>query len=120
MMIGLPFVYLLIFIFSLTNTKTSFIDIDNCVSKEFFAYYPHHTTCTLYAADTEEQPRFTLSQGVRKVANFTIPMPALTGVREGEKVELTIKMYFGEVELRVEAVIKGKTYGTTCTFDADT
>ncbi|RUS22480.1 hypothetical protein BC937DRAFT_88808 [Endogone sp. FLAS-F59071] len=96
------------------------LDIDNCVSKEFFAYYPHHTTCTLYAADTEEQPRFTLSQGVRKVANFTIPMPALTGVREGEKVELTIKMYFGEVELRVEAVIKGKTYGTTCTFDADT
>src|SRR5438445_194058 len=79
---------------------SSTADIDNCVSKEFFAYYPHHTTCTLYAADTEEQPRFTLSPGVRKVANFTIPMPALTGVREGEKVELTIKMYFGEVELR--------------------
>ncbi|CAM0137413.1 hypothetical protein VKS41_003227 [Umbelopsis sp. WA50703] len=94
------------------------LDIDNCVSKDFFAYYPHHTTCTLYAADTEEQPRYTLSPGVRKVANFTIPMPALTGVREGEKVDLSIKMYFGEVELRVEAVIKGKTYGTTCTFDA--
>lgn len=29
-------------------------------------------------------------------------MPALTGVAEGEKVDLTIKMYFGEVELRVE------------------
>jgi hypothetical protein len=29
-------------------------------------------------------------------------MPALTGVTEGEKVDLTIKMYFGEVELKVE------------------
>ncbi|KAG1146232.1 hypothetical protein G6F37_011918 [Rhizopus arrhizus] len=95
------------------------LDIDNCVSKDFFAYYPHHTTCTLYAADAEEQPRYTTSPSVHKVANFTIPMPALTGVIEGEKVDLTIKMYFGEVELRVEAVIRGKTYGTTCTFDSD-
>ncbi|KAI9308454.1 hypothetical protein BJ944DRAFT_174820 [Cunninghamella echinulata] len=95
------------------------LDIDNCVSKDFFAYYPHHTTCTLYAADTDEKPRYTTSPGVRKIANFTIPMPALTGVMEGEKVDLSIKMYFGEVELRVEAVIRGKTYGTTYTFDTD-
>ncbi|CAO3593678.1 unnamed protein product [Absidia cylindrospora] len=95
------------------------LDIDNCVSKDFFAYYPHHTTCTLYAADTEEKPRYTTSPGVRKIANFTIPMPALTGVMEGEKVDLSIKMYFGEVELRVEAVIRGKTYGTSYTFDTD-
>ncbi|KAI8065127.1 hypothetical protein BC940DRAFT_304851 [Gongronella butleri] len=95
------------------------LDIDHCVSKDFFAYYPHHTTCTLYAADTEEKPRYTTSPGVRKIANFTIPMPALTGVMEGEKVDLTIKMYFGEVELRVEAVIRGKTYGTSYTFDTD-
>ncbi|ORX56246.1 hypothetical protein DM01DRAFT_1334734 [Hesseltinella vesiculosa] len=95
------------------------LDIDHCVSKDFFAYYPHHTTCTLYAADTEEKPRYTTSPGVRKIANFTIPMPALTGVMEGEKVDLTIKMYFGEVELRVEAVIRGKTYGTSYTFDTE-
>ncbi|CEP19416.1 hypothetical protein [Parasitella parasitica] len=95
------------------------LDIDNCVSKDFFAYYPHHTTCTLYSADTDEQPVYTTSPGVHKVANFTIPMPALTGVTEGEKVDLTIKMYFGEIELKVEAVIRGKTYGTTCTFDTD-
>lgn len=31
-------------------------------------------------------------------------MPALTGVMEGEKVDLSIKMYFGEVELRVEGM----------------
>jgi hypothetical protein len=84
------------------NTNLLYLDIDNCVSKDFFAYYPHHTTCTLYSADTEEQPIYTTSPGVHKVANFTIPMPALTGVAEGEKVDLTIKMYFGEVELRVE------------------
>ncbi|GAA5810232.1 hypothetical protein MFLAVUS_011021 [Mucor flavus] len=97
--------------FSVYVTREHPLDIDNCVSKDFFAYYPHHTTCTLYAADTEERPRYTTSPGVRKVANFTIPMPALTGVMEGEKVDLSIKMYFGEVELRVEAVIRGKTYG---------
>jgi hypothetical protein len=28
------------------------------------------------------------------------------------------QMYFGEVELRVEAVIQGKTYSTTCMFEA--
>ncbi|RUP50449.1 hypothetical protein BC936DRAFT_139040 [Jimgerdemannia flammicorona] len=94
------------------------LDIDNCVSKDFYAYYPHPTSCTLYAADCDDQPRYTLSRGVKRVANFTIPMPALPGVREGEKVDLTIKMYFGEIELRVEAVIKGKTYGTTCVFDS--
>lgn len=81
---------------------TTLLDIDNCVSKDFFAYYPHHTTCTLYSADTDDQPIYTTSPGVHKVANFTIPMPALTGVTEGEKVDLTIKMYFGEVELKVE------------------
>lgn len=96
------------------------LDIDNCVRKEFFAYYPHHTTCTLFAADTDELPRYTTSPGVRVIANFTIPMPNLTGVKEGEKVDLTIEMYFGEVELRVEAVIQGKTYGTTCNFDTTT
>ncbi|KAI7877639.1 actin-like ATPase domain-containing protein [Lichtheimia hyalospora FSU 10163] len=105
--------------FSVYVRRGEALDIDNCVSKDFFAYYPHHTTCTLYAADTEEQPRYTTSPGVRKVANFTIPMPTLPGVMEGEKVDLSIKMYFGEVELRVEAVIRGKTYGTTCTFDSD-
>lgn len=105
--------------FSVYVKRSVPLDIDNCVSKDFFAYYPHHTTCTLYAADIDEQPRYTTSTGVRRVANFTIPMPTLPGVQEGEKVDLTIKMYFGEVELRVEAVIKGKTYGTTTTFDAE-
>ncbi|KAI8889431.1 actin-like ATPase domain-containing protein [Backusella circina FSU 941] len=95
------------------------LEIDSCVSKTFFAYYPHHTTCTLYAADTEKKPRYTTSSGVYKVANFNIFMPTLTGVSVGERIELGINMYFGEVELRVEAVIRGKIYGTSCTFDAD-
>ncbi|KAL1933554.1 hypothetical protein VTP01DRAFT_7644 [Rhizomucor pusillus] len=105
--------------FSVYVNKGEPLDIDSCVSKDFYAYYPHHTTCTLFAADTQEQPRYTQGPGVRRVANFTIPMPILPGVMEGEKVDLTIKMYFGEVELRVEAVIRGQTYGATCTFDAE-
>ncbi|KAL1921667.1 uncharacterized protein VTP21DRAFT_10309 [Calcarisporiella thermophila] len=95
------------------------INTDTYVSKSFFAYYPHHTTITLYAADCEDQPRYVTSPGVRKVANFSVPMPVLQGVREGDKVDLTIKIWFGEVELKVEAEIRGKTYSTTCIFDSE-
>jgi hypothetical protein len=56
----------------------------------------------LYAANTEGQPIYTTGPGVYKVATFTIFMPSLTGVNVGERIELGINMYFGEVELRVE------------------
>ncbi|KAI9022755.1 hypothetical protein CLU79DRAFT_142414 [Phycomyces nitens] len=105
--------------FSVYVNRGQSLDTDYHVSKDYYAYYPHHTICTLYATAAEEAPRYTKSPGVFKVAKFDIPMPALTGVVEGEQVGLSIKMYFGEVELRVEAVIRGKTYGTTCTFDPE-
>ena len=63
-------------------------------------------------------------------------MPTLPNVKHGDPVPLTIKvghyfvfkrgllltafdqMYFGEVELRVEAVIDDQTYAVVCNFNA--
>ncbi|CAO3700609.1 unnamed protein product [Rhizopus stolonifer] len=78
------------------------LDIDNRISKDIFAYYSCNSICTLYAANTEKQPKYTTSPGVYKVADFTIPMPTLAGVVRNENVDFTVKIYFGEVELRVE------------------
>ncbi|KAI7868964.1 hypothetical protein BDF14DRAFT_455426 [Spinellus fusiger] len=105
--------------FSVYVNRGEEIDIDYCVSKDYLACYSLRTMCTLYVSEEEQAPRYTTSPGVRKVANFDIPMPILPNVMEGEQVTLSIKMYFGEVELRVEAVIYGETYGATCSFDTE-
>ncbi|KAG0165273.1 hypothetical protein DFQ30_008693 [Apophysomyces sp. BC1015] len=93
------------------------LDIDSCVTKKYMAFYPRNTICTFFASSTEEEPRYTLQEGVRKVFDFEIPMSELPGVRPGDQVELTIHMYFGEVELRVEAVIMDKKYAVVCNFN---
>ncbi|KAI8639935.1 hypothetical protein BD408DRAFT_420579 [Parasitella parasitica] len=96
------------------------IDINSCVSRNYTTYYPSHTACTFFSSDSDIEPRYTISTPtitVRKVFDFEIPMPTLPNVRNGDPVPLTIKMYFGEVELRVEAVIDDQTYAVVCNFD---
>ncbi|KAI7877458.1 hypothetical protein K492DRAFT_150540 [Lichtheimia hyalospora FSU 10163] len=93
------------------------LDMDSCITQKYKTIYPCPTACTFYAASTDEMPRYTLQPGVRKVFDFEIPMPVLPDVAEGEPLDLTIKMYFGEVELRVEAVIRGQTYRVVCNFN---
>ncbi|KAI8067566.1 hypothetical protein BC940DRAFT_301054 [Gongronella butleri] len=90
---------------------------DQCTSKRYTTFYPRHTACTFYACDLEEEPRWVVQEGVRKVFDFEIPMPNLPGVAYGEPVELVINMYFGEVELRVEAIIRDKKYDVLCNFN---
>ncbi|KAI9308397.1 hypothetical protein BJ944DRAFT_260306 [Cunninghamella echinulata] len=93
------------------------LDYDKCTSKRYTTYYPRHTACTFYAGSTENEPRYVVQSGVKKVFDFEIPMPRLVGVMPGDPVELTINMYFGEVELRVEAIIRDKTYHVVCNFN---
>ncbi|SAM03639.1 hypothetical protein [Absidia glauca] len=93
------------------------LDIDKCTSKRYTTYYPRHTACTFYAGNTDDEPRYVVQEGVRKVFDFEIPMPRLPDAMPGDPVELTINMYFGEVELRVEAIIKDKTYQVVCNFN---
>lgn len=67
--------------------------------KKYYAFYPNQTVCSLFAADTEEEPRYTCAPtlGVRRIANFTIPMPKLQDVQYGEKIDLLIKVRCNEV-----------------------
>ncbi|ORX60439.1 actin-like ATPase domain-containing protein [Hesseltinella vesiculosa] len=90
---------------------------DHCISKRYTTFYPRHTACTFFACENEQEPRWVVQEGVRKVFDFEIPMPNLPGVAYGEPVELTINMYFGEVELRVEAIIRDKKYDVLCNFN---
>ncbi|ORZ03706.1 hypothetical protein BCR43DRAFT_483818 [Syncephalastrum racemosum] len=93
------------------------LDIDSCVTQKYTTFYPRHTQCTFFAASTEEQPRYTLQPGVKKVFDFEIPMPHLPDALPGDTIDLTIKMYFGEVELRVEAIIREQAYRVVCNFN---
>lgn len=45
-------------------------------------------------------------------------MPTLDGVRPGDKVNMTIKMYFGLTEIKIECVIRDKLFVFTSAFDA--
>ena len=45
-------------------------------------------------------------------------MPTLDGVRPGDKVNMTIRMYFGLTEIKIECVIRDKTFVFTSSFDA--
>ncbi|KAI7902034.1 uncharacterized protein BX663DRAFT_511512 [Cokeromyces recurvatus] len=95
------------------------IKVDECVSKNFVISYPNDTDSDLFAFDGEGQPpRLTSHPLVRKVGNFPIRMPHLEGVRAGEKVNMTIKMYFGLTEIKIECIIRDKSFIFTSSFEA--
>ncbi|KAI8985115.1 hypothetical protein BDB01DRAFT_788960 [Pilobolus umbonatus] len=97
------------------------LDMDSCVAKVFNTFYPSRTACTFYSSESETEPKYIVSTpeiSVKKVFDFEIPMPVLPHLQYGDRVALTIKMYFGEVELRVEAIIEDVTYDVVCNFDA--
>lgn len=75
-----------IIIIIIKGGRGELLDIENRISKNFFAYYSCNTTCTLYAVNTEKQPRYATSPGIYKVADFTIPMSTLTGIVRNENV----------------------------------
>ena len=95
------------------------IKVDECVSKNFVISYPNDTDSDLFAFDGEGQPpRLTSHPLVRKVGNFPIRMPHLDNVRAGEKVNMTIKMYFGLTEIKIECIIRDKSFVFTSSFEA--
>ncbi|KAG2235179.1 hypothetical protein BDF21DRAFT_425285 [Thamnidium elegans] len=95
------------------------IKVDECVSKNFVISYPNDTDSDLFAFDGEGlPPRLTSHPLVRKVGNFPIRMPHLENVRAGEKVNMTIKMYFGLTEIKIECIIRDKSFVFTSSFEA--
>lgn len=52
------------------------------------------------------------------MGHFPIRMPHLDGVKPGDKVNMTIKMYFGLTEIKIECIIRDKSFTFTSSFDA--
>ncbi|KAI9029987.1 hypothetical protein CLU79DRAFT_831733 [Phycomyces nitens] len=61
-------------------------------SRNYTTIYPHHTVCTMFVSSNESEPRYTKEPGVEKLFDFQIPMPELPGARNGDKIDLNIKM----------------------------
>ncbi|KAI8969254.1 hypothetical protein BDF20DRAFT_894016 [Mycotypha africana] len=105
--------------FSVYVHKGQSVKVDECVSKNFVISYPNDTDSDLFAFDEDGQPpRLTSHALVRKVGNFPIRMPHLEGVKPGEKVNMSIKMYFGLTEIKIECVIADKSFVFTSSFEA--
>ncbi|CAO3693109.1 unnamed protein product [Rhizopus microsporus] len=98
------------------------LDLDSCIVRHFTIYAPHKTACSIFASDSETEPRYVVPSphnNVKKVFDCDIPMPHLPNVKHGDPIPLTIKMYFGENEHRVEAVINDVTYNVSCKFEVE-
>lgn len=123
--------------FSVYVQKGQSVKVDECVSKNFVISYPNDTdsgTSKLYITQTPMNnpiladlfafdgdgppPRLTTHPLVKKVGHFPIRMPTLEGVKPGDKVNMTIRMYFGLTEIKIECVIRDKLFVFTSAFDA--
>ncbi|KAG0173998.1 Heat shock 70 kDa protein 12A [Apophysomyces sp. BC1034] len=105
--------------FSVYVHKGQSVKVDECISKNFVISYPNDTDSDLFAFDGEgPPPRLTTHSFIKKVGHFPIRMPTLEGVRPGDKVNMTIKMYFGLTEIKIECTIRDKMFVFTSAFDA--
>ncbi|KAH8553127.1 hypothetical protein BGW37DRAFT_488514 [Umbelopsis sp. PMI_123] len=105
--------------FSVYVHKGQSVKVDECISKNFVISYPNDTDSDLYAFDGDgPAPRLTTHHLVKKVSQFPIRMPNLDGVKPGDKVNMTIRMFFGLTEIKIECVIADKIFVFTSAFDA--
>ncbi|KAI9015292.1 hypothetical protein CLU79DRAFT_820496 [Phycomyces nitens] len=104
--------------FFVYGTKGESIDINACISKELFIYYPSDFKVDLYAYDSNKKlPRFVTDPGVHKVSEFNCTTPTLPGVKANEKVFCIAEMYFGKTEIITKLLVKGNTFIYTSAFD---
>lgn len=72
----------------------------------------------MFAYDGDGQiPRLTTHPNVFKVARFPIKMPKFTDVQKGQPIFMTIKMYFGQTEIKIEAHIRDRKFTFTSAFE---
>jgi hypothetical protein len=70
-------------------------DLDSCIVRHFTIYAPHKTACSIFASDSETEPRYVVPSphnNVKKVFDCDIPMPHLPNVKHGDPIPLTIKV----------------------------
>jgi hypothetical protein len=99
--------------------KGQSVKIDECISKTFVVSYPNDTDSDLYAYSGDGPvPRLTTDPAIQKVGHFPIRMPNLVGVKPGDRVTMTIRMYFGLTEIKIQCIIKNRVFTFTSAFDA--
>ncbi|KAI9475768.1 MAG: hypothetical protein EXX96DRAFT_620246 [Benjaminiella poitrasii] len=104
--------------FSVYVQKGQTISVDYCVSKNFMIAYPNDTDTDLFAYDGDGPiPRLTTHPQVFKVARFPIKMPKFPDVQKGQPIFMTIKMYFGQTEIKIEAHIRDRKFTFTSAFE---
>ncbi|CAO3628418.1 unnamed protein product [Cunninghamella echinulata] len=108
--------------FSIYVKKGQSIKVNECITKQFVISYPNNTDSDLYAFDGDETdiPRLTTDPQIQKVGHFPIVMPKLSGVKKGEKVKITINMYFGLTEIKIICFIGNNSFTFTSKFDTST
>ncbi|KAI7865162.1 hypothetical protein BDF14DRAFT_1883709 [Spinellus fusiger] len=105
--------------FSIYVQKGQSVKVDERVSKNFVISYPNDTDSDLFAFDGEGlPPRLTTHPLIKKVGHFPIRMPTLDNIRPGDKVNMSIDMYFGLTEIKIECTIQDKKFVFTSSFDA--
>ncbi|CDH49417.1 actin-like atpase domain-containing protein [Lichtheimia corymbifera JMRC:FSU:9682] len=62
-------------------------------------------------------PRLTTHPQVFKVARFPIKMPKFSGVQKGEPIFMSIKMFFGQTEIKIEVHIRDRVFTFTSAFE---
>lgn len=76
------------------------------------------STLDLFAYDGDDPvPRLTTHPQVFKVARFPIKMPKFPGVQKGEPIFMTIKMFFGQTEIKIEVHIRDRVFTFTSAFE---
>ncbi|CDH58515.1 actin-like atpase domain-containing protein [Lichtheimia corymbifera JMRC:FSU:9682] len=104
--------------FSVYVHKGQRVKVDECVSKNFMIAYPNDTDTDLFAYDGDGTiPRLTTHPQVFKVARFPIKMPKFAGVQKGEPIFMTIKMFFGMTEIKIEVHIRDRVFTFTSAFE---
>lgn len=121
--------------FSVYVRKGQRVKVDECISKTFVISYPNNTDSgnhhdrqcendsklshlDLYAYDGDGAlPRYTSDPAIQKVGHFPIRMPRLDGVFTGDKVSLTIQMFFGLTEIKIKCTIRGQVFVFTSAFE---
>ncbi|ORZ22048.1 hypothetical protein BCR42DRAFT_161778 [Absidia repens] len=95
--------------FSVYATKGQTINLDECVTKKYYVPYPYDNETDLYAYDGDgPPPRLISDPRVKLVARFPIKMPTFDDVNVGEQLLMTINMFFGRTEIKLEVLIRDR------------
>ncbi|ORZ10128.1 hypothetical protein BCR42DRAFT_494628 [Absidia repens] len=104
--------------FSVYANKGQPVGLDECVTKKYLVVYPHGTETDLYAFDDDGvPPRLVSDPRIKLVARFPIKMPTFEGVRNGQQLTMTVNMFFGQTEIKIEVLIRDRRCVFTSRLD---